>query len=141
MLRPTQVSCLDRNSTFAYGTLTLFGRLSQYRSTNTVLGNCPGNPQLPPAKPSYPAVRNARGLARTRFRLLPFRSPLLRESLRFLLYPATEMFHFADFAPDLLGSPAYAGGVSPFGYQRIADRLRLPVAFRRSLRPSSATDT
>ena len=99
VLRPTQVSCPDSLMPFAYGALTLSGRLSQYRSTKHKFDNCPRDPQLPPAQPSYPFMRNARGLARIRFRLLPFRSPLLRESLRFLLYPATEMFHFAGFAP------------------------------------------
>ena len=65
--------------------------------------NCSENLQLSPAKTYYPDVRNACRLARTRFGLIPFRSPLLRESLRFLLYPATEMFHFADFAPVFTG--------------------------------------
>ena len=32
----------------------------------------------------------------------------------------------------------YSGRVSPFGYPRINACFRLPVAFRRSLRPSSA---
>ena len=32
----------------------------------------------------------------------------------------------------------YSGRVSPFGYPRIDACFRLPVAFRRSLRPSSA---
>ena len=65
--------------------------------------NCPEHLQTFPARTYYTDVRNACRLTRTRFRLIPFRSPLLRESLRFLLYPATEMFHFAGFAP------AYAG--------------------------------
>ena len=140
VLRPTQVLCTDRHHTFAYRTLTFYGRLSQYRSTGIAFCNCPGSLQLPPAKTSYTDMRNACRLARIRFRLFPFRSPLLRESLRFLLYPATEMFHFADFAPAINGSPAYAGGVAPFGYLRIYDRLRLPEAFRSLPRPSSLTN-
>ena len=99
VLRPTQVSCSDRRCPFAYRTITFYGRLSQYRSTGATFCNCPGNLQTSLAKPYYPNVRNACRLARTRFRLIPFRSPLLRESLRFLLYPVTEMFHFTDFAP------------------------------------------
>ncbi len=99
VLRPTQVFCTDRDNTFAYRTFTLYGRLSQYRSTSIVLDNCLENLQISPTESSYPNLRNACRLARKRFRLLPFRSPLLRESLRFLFYPATEMFHFADFAP------------------------------------------
>ena len=50
------------------------------------------------------------------------------------------MFHFADFAPVLYGSPACAGGVAPFGYLRIKGRLRLPEAFRSLPRPSSLTN-
>ena len=50
------------------------------------------------------------------------------------------MFHFADFAPAARGSPAYAGGVAPFGHPRINGRLRLPGAFRSLPRPSSLSD-
>ena len=98
VLRPTQVPCSDRVMPFAYGALTLFGWLSQYHSTKHNLGNCPSDQQLTPACTYYPVIRNACWLARILFRLFPFRSPLLRESLRFLLSPATEMFHFAGFA-------------------------------------------
>ena len=140
VLRPTQDYNSDRDNSFAYRTFTFSGRLSQYRSTSFVLVNCPGNLQLPPAISSYPGIRNACRLARIRFRLLPFRSPLLRESLRFLFYPATEMFHFADFAPASRGSLAFARGVAPFGYLRISGRLLLPEAFRSLPRPSSLTN-
>ncbi len=37
-------------------------------------------------------------MAQHRFRLFPFRSPLLRESIFLSLPPATEMFQFAGFA-------------------------------------------
>ena len=103
VLRPTQVPFTGRRNAFAYGALTLYGWLSQYHSTDLAFGNCPRSLQQPPERSYYPVLRNACRLARNRFRLLPFRSPLLRVSLRFLLCPATEMFHFADFAP------AYAG--------------------------------
>ena len=99
VLRPTQVNYADSLMPFAYGTLTLFGRLSQYRSTKHEFCNCPSDPQLTPVITYYPFIRNAHGLARIRFRLQPFRSPLLRPSLRFLLSPATEMFHFTGLAP------------------------------------------
>ena len=112
VLRPTQVLCPGRLAVFAYGAFTLSGGLSQYPSTNRTLVNCPTALQSPPTQPFYPVLRNACRLARTRFRLRPFRSPLLRPSLRFLLSPATEMFHFAGFAstpvdlqPSLEGFP------------------------------------
>ena len=43
--------------------------------------------------------RNGCGLTRERFRLFPFRSPLLREWIFLSFPPVTEMFHFAGFAP------------------------------------------
>ena len=140
VLRPTQVSSTDRRNAFAYGALTLLGWLSQYPSTDLAFGNCPNGLQPAPEYPYYTDIRNACRLARIRFRLLPFRSPLLRVSLRFLLCPATEMFHFADFAPAARGSPACAGGVAPFGYPRLSGRLHLPGAFRSLPRPSSLSD-
>ena len=96
--RPTQDPCPDRRTPFAYGAITLCGWLSQYHSTRYALDNCPTALQNGPAWPYDTDMRNACRLTRTRFRLRPFRSPLLRASLRFLLCPATEMFHFADFA-------------------------------------------
>ena len=148
VLRPTQVPYPDRVMPFAYGALTLFGWLSQYHSTKHNLGNCPSDQQLTPVCTYYPDIRNACRLARIRFRLFPFRSPLLRESLRFLLSPATEMFHFAGFAStswmsDLrqTGSPirtspahwmlAPPRGVSPLAASFFAVRchgiLRMPL--------------
>jgi hypothetical protein len=77
------------------------------------------------------------------FGLFPFRSPLLRKSLLLSFPPATKMFQFAGFPPyDLCIQSSvtghYSRRVSPFGYPRINACLRLPVAFRSSLRPSSA---
>ena len=110
VLRPTQDSFTDRRNAFAYGALTLSGWLSQYHSTDLALDNCPSRLQPAPEQSFYPDIRNACRLTRIRFRLLPFRSPLLRVSLRFLLCPATEMFHFADFAPASTGlQPAPEG--------------------------------
>ncbi len=59
---------------------------------------------------------------RIRFGLLPFRSPLLRESLLFYFPPLTKMFHFSGFTLDpqqikyLRLSPRW---VSPFGNPRV----------------------
>ena len=49
-------------------------------------------------RPHYPKHLNLSA----RFRLLPFRSPLLRESLLLSFPPGTEMFHFPGFAPNTL---------------------------------------
>ena len=56
---------------------------------------------------------------------------------------ATEMFQFTEFPPHRLCvqrwvTHCYMCGVPPFGHPRIADCLRLPVAFRSLPRPSSA---
>ena len=78
-----------------------------------------------------------------RFGLLPFRSPLLRESLLFSFPPGTKMFQF----PGLLSIKLcihfmiiahYRYWIPPFGYPRIFVFLPLPEAFRRLMRPSSA---
>ena len=44
-------------------------------------------------------------------------------------------------SPPPRGSLTFVRGVPPFGHPRIFDRLPLPGAFRRSLRPSSLLDT
>ena len=74
------------------------------------------------------------------FSLLPFRSPLLGESLLFSFPPGTEMFHFPGFAsPRLLIQRGidrhYPVGVSPFGYLRIIAWFAAPRSF--SQRPTS----
>ena len=69
----------------------------------------------PPTTPAAPRRR--------RFGLLPFRSPLLRESI-FLSFPAgTKMFQFPAFAPDL--SPAR--GLQPRGFPHSDTHGSLPV--------------
>jgi hypothetical protein len=66
-------------TSFAYGPLTLFGRTFQ-----TVRLPARFVTPRPPCGATMlalqPRIRNARRLSRTRFGLLPFRSPLLRES-------------------------------------------------------------
>src|ERR671910_2941429 len=71
-----------------------------------------------------PRVRNACTLARIRFRLIPFRSPLLGES-RLISFPrGTEMFQFPRLPPSRLCiqravAPYYQRWVSPFGNPRV----------------------
>ena len=77
------------------------------------------------------------------FRLLPVRSPLLRES-RLISFPRpTEMFQFGRCPPHSLWiqlwvTGHYASRVAPFGDPRIYACLRLPEAYRSLPRPSSA---
>ncbi len=77
-----------------------------------------------------------------RFRLFPFRSPLLRESLLFSLPPGTEMFQFPGLAAQGLciqprDDISSRCRVAPFGNPRITAYLQLPVAYRSLSRPSS----
>ena len=78
-------------------------------------------------------------LARHRFRLAPVRSPLLGGS-RLLSFPrGSKMFQFPRLPPELLRVTAHDGrGVAPFGNPRITACSRLPGAYRRAPRPSSA---
>ena len=74
--------------------------------------------------------------------LLPFQSPLLRESLLLSFPPGTKMFQFSGCCSSLTmysltGTNSSNWWVAPFGYLRILVHLQLPVAFRCSSRPSS----
>ena len=90
------------------------------------------------------AVRTPTKTNLHRFRLLLFRSPLLKESI-FLSFPAgIKMFQFPAFPSITLLYSCYddqilfSSRVSSFGYPRIFRYLLLPVAFRSLSRPSSA---
>ena len=82
----------------------------------------------------------------SRFRLFRFRSPLLTESLRFLFLGLLRCFTSPRFAsPDYEFirsiTPVTRSWVVPFGDPRINACLRLPVAYRNLLRPSSPLGT
>ena len=68
---------------FMYEAFTLYGQVSQLVPL--------------PAEVTY-AVLQPRLDESNRFGLIPFRSPLLWESLLISLPPVTEMFHFTGFA-------------------------------------------
>ena len=80
---------------FAYGAVTLYGRPSPCRSARPRFCNFLRGPEPSPARPHYPTPATPLGLAPTRFRLFPFRSPLLGEWMSLSFPPATEMVHFA----------------------------------------------
>jgi hypothetical protein len=114
-------------SDFAYGSFTLYGRTFQ---------NCSAIFPGPTSEPRNLPIQVSG------FRLFPFRSPLLRESLALSFPQGTEMFHFPWFCfTGLCIQPAmYRHNpvrVSPFGHLRIKACLPLPEAFRSLLRPSS----
>lgn len=80
-----------------------------------------------------------------RFSLIRVRSPLLTESLLFSLPAGTEMFHFPAFPPHTLCvQMRVTRQLAPLAGFPHSDTLgsqsgyRLPQAYRRFLRPSSA---
>ena len=118
------------------------GRSRTVRLTRGLLTPRPGRSPAQP-RPSTPAVQRLRACPHLGFGLLPFRSPLLRESRLISLPPGTEMFQFPDWPCPCLwvqhGTVRYdPHQVSPFGHDRLAGCLAPPRSFRRRQRPSSA---
>jgi hypothetical protein len=84
--------------------------------------------------PTTPDWQRHQALTPVRFRLLPFRSPLLRESLLLSFPRGTEMFQFPRFPlPALCVQTGVTlhdeCRVSPFGYPRIEARSAAPRGF------------
>ena len=87
-----------------------------------------------PLWPTFPG-RSANADAKAR-RLVPFRSPLLRESRLISVPPVTEMFQFSGFAPmDLCiqSTVTLAVRVSPFGNLRISAHLPAPRSLSQAV--------
>src|SRR5882757_4003716 len=98
--------------------------------TNVISYFLPGQ-QLRLDGPATPITQRLLAMARDRFGLFPFRSPLLRESRLLSLPVGTEMFHFPTLPPPALCVQAGATGhytrqVSPFGNPRIEVWLPTP---------------
>ena len=84
-----------------------------------------------PLGPTTPYRQRHQAIAPARFRLFPFRSPLLRESLLLSSPRGTEMFQFPRFPLPALciqtGVTPHDGcRVSPFGHPRIEARSAAP---------------
>jgi hypothetical protein len=90
------------NSVFAYRTVTFFGRAFQnVRLTGWFVTLRPRRDGTM-STPTTPDAQRSRAITCVRFRLFPFRSPLLGES-HLLSFPGgTEMVHFPPFASRLL---------------------------------------
>ena len=129
---------------FAYGTLTLCGTTFQNASAkqqvcNFLIGLVPD-----PSDPTTPNRQGHQALPPVRFRLIPFRSPLLRESLLLFFPQGTEMFQFPWFPLPALcvqtGVPqSCCGGFPHSDIHGSKLGRQLPVAFRSHPRPSSAS--
>ena len=104
---PTLLGCRIRRTVgFVYGAITLSGVLSSVLRLPTILLT-PAGIQIYRASVPRPLVHNAFGLTCTRFRLCPFRSPLLRTSTFLSLPGVTKMFQFTPLAPT---DYAFTGG-------------------------------
>ena len=126
---------------FAYGAVTLSGPTFLTGSARDRLYDSTGPLQGSMSAPTTPAQKRLQPIALSRFRLFPFRSPLLRECSLFL--PLLRCFSSRTYLswvyliqPRVTGH--YPGRVSPFGHPRITACSQLPEAFRRLPRPSSA---
>ena len=114
-----------------YRTITDYGRPSQI----VRLPCCfiTPRPNGGPGKnaPTTPHTQHPPAITRAWFSLIPFRSPLLRESQLFSLPAGTEMFHFPALPPTALSiqtaaTPHDRCWVTPFGNPRINARLPTP---------------
>ena len=124
---PALLGILERRvRPFAYGAITRYGAPFQNASArphfcNSLKGLVP----LPPS-PTTPDRQRHQAIAPARFRLVPFRSPLLRESHLLSLPRGTEMFQFPRFPLPALcvqaGVTPRRCRVSPFGHPRIKAR-------------------
>ncbi len=130
LLGNTELSLMS----FAYGALTHCGAPFQNASArhqfcNSVQGLVPLL-----SGPTTPNWQRHQALPPARFRLFPFRSPLLRESLLLSFPRGTEMFQFPRFPLPALcvqtGVTPHDGcRVSPFGHPRIKAWSAAPRGF------------
>ena len=86
----------EGNVIFAYWTITILGRFFQtlQLTTSTLLSRLEAETLLP----ATPPIQRPQSLTYRRFRLFPFRSPLLGESRLLSLPWVTKMFQFTQFA-------------------------------------------
>ena len=115
---------IGRSFAFVYGAVTLCG--APFQSASTSNRFCNSLKRLPSFQmgPTTPSQHRRQAVPLRRFGLIPFRSPLLRES-QLLSFPrGTEMFQFPRFpSSGLCVQPGMTGHdpsrVSPFGDPRI----------------------
>jgi hypothetical protein len=129
---------------YGYGAHTLYGR--PFKTVHLYQHSHLPGPAEPGQQVPQPRPCNARRLSHmSRFSLIRVRSPLLTESLLFSLPAGTEMFHFPAFPPRTLcvqmrvtRSLARLAGFPHSDTLGSQSGYRLPQAYRRFLRPSSA---
>ena len=98
-----------------------------------------------PGTSHNPDRTTLRALTYGRFRLFPFRSPLLRKSLLLSLPAGTKMFQFPALSSCTYlfstGCWRFAPARYAFGDPRVYGYLHLAVAYRSLPRPSSSRGT
>ena len=119
---------------FVYGAITLCGGTFQNPSATQQLCNSVERLVTLLSGPTTPYRQRHQALTPARFRLFPFRSPLLRESLLLSFPQGTEMFQFPWFPLPVLCVqtgvlPSEGQWVSPFGYPRIKAWSAAPRGF------------
>ena len=124
ILRATWEHQSEGRSTFAYRAVTCCGPAFQLCSTNRLFCNFSSTPVRRDMGPTTPMQQHHRAITLHRFRLIPFRSPLLRESHLLSFPQSTEMFQFPWLPlPALYIQTGVTGHdpswVSPFGHPRI----------------------
>ena len=117
-----------------YGAVTRCGAPFQNASINDQLGNSLKELPFNQMAPTTPSQHRRQAVPLRRFRLVPFRSPLLRESLLLSSPRGTEMFQFPRFPPTALCVQAEVTGhdpsrVSPFGHPWIKAWSTAPHGF------------
>ena len=129
---------------FVYGAITLCGGTFQNPSTTQQLCNSVERLVTLLFGPTTPYRQRHQALTPARFRLFPFRSPLLRESLLLSFPQGTEMFQFpwfplpALFYSDRSTAVFRGSGLPHSDIHGSTLGRQLPVAFRSHPRPSSA---
>ena len=86
------------------------------RSTKIPICNLPTAPYRCQTKPYNTTATTHTGLTSLRFRLFPFRSPLLGESRLISIPAGTEMFHFPAWASRVLWIQTRIGGIHRLGF-------------------------
>ena len=111
----------------SYPAVTVYGDAFQTSSDTHLIPQCMAAAM--PDWASNPLRATPAGLTHPRFRLLPVRSPLLREY--FLFLGVHEMFQFPRCPPgQRSGHRHHDDGVAPFGDRGINACSRLPHAYR-----------
>ena len=134
-------NAIGRPWDFVYGTIALCGaRFHALRLSHGLV--TPAGPCTDRAGALQPLVRNACTLTRTKFGLIPFRSPLLGESRLISFPPGTEMFQFPGLSRRAyVFSTPYrritSGGFPHSGIRGSQAIQRLLAAYRSRSRPSS----